>query len=343
MTSSFPQDLLEYDSDNLLSKYSSLHHDIKEAYNIIEQFSLPTDSSQIDSIVVLGMGGSALSGELLRLYLDHLGVSLPVTISRSYDIPSSVSQNSLVFAISYSGNTEETISAYRQALRKSSRCIALSSGGKLEEITSVNRNAHIKIPKGFQPRTASLTYLFFPLLRVLEEYGIIPSQEHQLDQLLNGLSKPDFNALAISISEKLIGKTPFIYTSGYYSPVGYRLKTQFNESAKIHAFSNHFSELNHNEMMGFTKDSLPAHIILFNLDDDNRRIKKRMALTRELLAKEGAETTELKMSGDHFLTKVFSSLIVGDLTAIYLALRYETDPSPVPLIESFKERLGPYI
>ncbi|MGM5481276.1 MAG: bifunctional phosphoglucose/phosphomannose isomerase [Nanobdellota archaeon] len=339
----FPDTHMQYDAQGFLEHYTNIGHDIKAAYELGEDVALPEGQAEIDNIIVAGMGGSALSGEILKLYLRRLGVKLPVIVSRSYSMPESLSERSLVFTISYSGNTEETVSAYRQAIRKAKQVIALSKGGKLEEITNLNRKPFLKVPKGFQPRTAALTYLFFPLLRILERYKIIPSQQSGIEQLIKGLSKPDFKSLAISMSEKLEEKIPLIYSSEEYYPVAYRFKTQLNESSKVHAFANHFSELNHNEMLAFTDMNADFHIILFNFDDDHRRIKKRMSLTRELVAKYDVDTTEVKMSGDNLLTKLYSAMLIGDLTAYYLALRYERDPSPVELIETFKERLGPFI
>ncbi|MFW6378607.1 MAG: bifunctional phosphoglucose/phosphomannose isomerase [Nanoarchaeota archaeon] len=339
----FPDDYYELDTKGFMEHYTRLGRDIRDSYELAHDLDLPEDSFSPENIVILGMGGSALSGEMLKAYLSRLGLRLPVIVSRSYALPEEASSRSLIIAVSYSGNTEETVGAYRQALRICSHVIALSSGGKLEEVTGVNRKPYLKVPKGFEPRTAALTYLFFPLLSILEQYGIIPSQQHQIDQLVKGLSKPDFKNIAISLSEKLNGKTPLIYASDEYYLVAYRMKTQLNESSKVPAFCNMFSELNHNEMLSFVNADRPYHIITFNFDDDHRRIKKRMSLTRELLAKYDVETTELKMSGDHYLTKLFSSLIIGDLTAYYLALRYGIDPSPVELIETFKQRLGPFI
>ncbi|MFP4195579.1 MAG: bifunctional phosphoglucose/phosphomannose isomerase [Candidatus Woesearchaeota archaeon] len=339
----FPDDHMHYDEQGLLDHYTNIGQDIRAAYELGDDVDLSDEKAEFDRIIVLGMGGSALSGEVLKLYLKRLGVKIPVIVSRSYSVPESLTEKSLVFTISYSGNTEETVSAYRQAIRTANHIVALSKGGKLEEITNLNRKPFLKVPKGFQPRTAALTYLFFPLLKILERYGLLPSHQSSIDQLVKGLAKPDFKSLAVSISEKLEGKIPLIYTSEEYYPVAYRFKTQLNECSKVHAFSNHFSELNHNEMLAFTDLKAEFHIVLFNFDDDHRRIKKRMSLTREITAKYDVETTEVKMSGDHLLTKLYSSMIIGDLTAFYLALRYERDPSPVELIEHFKERLGPFI
>lgn len=339
----FPKDYLQFDTQNLLKDYNSLTKDIKEAYNHGKLVELPELKNPIDHIFFIGMGGSAIGGDLMRLYLEEKEFTIPITTLRSYNIPNTVTSNSLVFAISYSGNTEETISAYRQALKKTKHVIVLSTGGHIQEVSKINRNPFLEIPKGYQPRTAAISYLFFPVLKILERYQIIPSVEGDVQRLVTELQKPDFKTIGVTISEKLFHTIPLIYASEKFYPIAYRFKTQINENAKIHAFASRYSELNHNEIVGYTNLIADYQIITFRFDEDHRRIQKRMDITKELTNKAGIATTEIKLSGDHFLTKLFSGIIIGDLAAFYLALRYKTDPSPVKIIEDLKEKMGPFI
>ena len=131
--------------------------------------------------------------------------------------------------------------------------------------------------------------------------------------------------------------------SSKFYPLAYRFKTQINENAKIHAFAHEYSEFNHNEILGYENILAPHHVVVYRFDEDHRRIKKRMDIVRNLIAKYDVETTDIKLTGDRFLTKVYSTIILGDLVAYYLALRYKIDPSPVDIIESLKEQMGPFL
>ncbi|MFP4523280.1 MAG: bifunctional phosphoglucose/phosphomannose isomerase [Candidatus Nanoarchaeia archaeon] len=339
----FPQELFQLDSAHLLEHYATLTADIKEAYALGETIGVPRIKESVDQIFILGMGGSAISGDVLRIWLDEIGCKLPVHVVRDYSIPAHMTAQSLVFAISYSGNTEETLSAYRKAMRITKNTVSLSSGGKLKETSTLSRLAHLPVPKGFEPRTAALSYLLFPLIKILERLDIIPSQRHAIDRLTNDLVKPDFKKIAISMSAKLEGKIPLVYASQRYFPLAYRCKTQLNENAKIHAFAGAYSEINHNELLAYTHSQEKYHVLCFIMDSDHRRIKKRMTQCKELTQKANGATTEIKLSGPSFLTKLFSGFIIGDLTAYYLGLRYREDPSQVKLIESFKKKMGTYI
>jgi glucose/mannose-6-phosphate isomerase len=339
----FPKNYAHVDSQHLIEQYAQLTADIKDSYALGDTIGLKPLKEPIDHIFIIGMGGSAISGDLLRLYLESMKYKIPITTVRDYSIPPYMTKNSLVFAISYSGNTEEVLSAYRQAMRITDNIIAISSGGKLEEITSMNRKPFLPIPKGYQPRTAAITYLFFPLIKILERFGEIPKQDSTILKLATDLSKPDFKKIAISISAKLYKKIPLVYASAKYYPLAYRLKTQLNENAKTHAFSGSYSEINHNEIVALEQSQELYHVITYVFDDDHRRIKKRMSLIKELNQKANGGTTEIKLSGPNQLTKMFSGIVIGDLTSYYLALRYGRDPSPVKLIEDLKKKLGSYI
>ncbi len=339
----FPQNFMHYDSEKLLEQYNELTANVKSAYKLGDTVGLPTLKEDIDHIFILGMGGSAISGDLLKMFLESQDFPIPITVIRDYDIPPYMTKDSLVFAISYSGNTEETLNAYRRSLRKTENIIAIGTGGKLEETANLNRRSFLPVPKGYQPRTAAISFLFFPLIKILERLDQIKKQEHIIASFVGDIVKPDFKRLAISISAKLFEKTPIIYASGKYYPLAYRLKTQINENVKTHAFANKYSEINHNEILALERSQEQYHVIAFQFDDDHRRIKKRMEFVKEINQKAGGSTTEIKLSGPNMLTKMFSGLLIGDLTAYYLALRYGRDPSPVPTIEKLKEKMGPYI
>lgn len=327
----------------MLGDYNGLSGDIRKAYALGDQIDLPRLKSDVDHIFFIGMGGSAIGGDILKLFLEDIGWEKSISIIRDYKIPKTMTKNSLVFAVSYSGNSEETLGAYREAIRVTDNVIAISSGGKLEETVSLNRRPFLKIPKGMQPRVAALSYLFFPILKILENYKIIQTQIGTVNYLTTSLSSHDVKGLAFGLSEKLVGKIILSYASEKYFPLAYRFKTQMNENAKVHAFASHYSEFNHNELAVFEENQEQYHAVTFRCDDDHRRVLKRMDLVKEMMQKSGGSTTEIKLSGREFLTKLFTGLIIGDLISIFVALRRGKDPSEIKYIERFKEKMGPYI
>jgi glucose/mannose-6-phosphate isomerase len=339
----FPRDYLQFDKSNLLSQYRQLSNDIEKAYDLGNYFPISNLKEPVDHIFFLGMGGSSIAFEFIKSYLTYLGVKKSITIVRDYIVPNHMTKNSLVFVASYSGNTEETLSAYKMAFRVTPNIFSMSSGGKLKDLCVINKTPYMEVPSGFQPRTAAISYMFFPFLKVLETLGVIENQKNSIAKISSTISKPSFIDLAISISEKLVDKIPLIYSSSLMYPVAYRMKTAINENAKVHSFCHEYSELNHNEMVGYTNLKGNFHIVVFKFNHDHRRLMKRMDLTKEITNTKGVATTEIALNGEDFLTKIFSAVYIGDLISIYLALRYKTDPSPVQMVEEFKTKLGPFV
>ena len=333
----------QFDSEGFLKQYDRLYEDIYKAYQLGDYFDLD-GFERPECIAIMGMGGSAISGEFFKAYFAHLKSPIQIRILKSYDLPSDLPEKTLYVAISDSGNTEETLSMYKLAIKKTKQIIALSeAGSKLEQVAKLYRLPFLAIPGGYQPRTAALSYLFFPILRFFERLGLLSGQVQEVEAVRKEVRKKEIRNHAQDISEKLVDVIPIIYASHKYYSVAYRMKTEINENAKVHAFSHEYSEMNHNELLGYVDLRAKYHIVTFQFDDDHRRIKKRMELVKEITNAQGVATTEIKLSGDHFLAKFFSGIVLGDLIAYYLALRYTRDPGPVELIEDFKEKLGPYI
>lgn len=298
-------------------------------------------ASGVDKVVVIGMGGSAIAGSLLQAYCSEKAPSLHVHVSKGYDVPAFVDGRTLVFAISYSGNTEETLSAVKSAMRKGAKIVAVTSGGKLKLQAEQLNKAIVEVPEGIQPR-AALPYLFLPLLNVMHNSGLIPDPSSEVSSAINALkaSVVSYRERARSLADKLIGKIPLIYASDRMAGVAYRWKTQLNENAKIHAFTHVFPELNHNELVGYTKLNANYYTIMLEDESDSRRIKERIKLTKEIIGSKGVPSTQIVIKGENLLTRILSAVHIGDLTSVYLAKLTGVDPEPVAIIEDFKKQLG---
>ena len=270
-------DIETYDTENMYDVLKNFPKQMEEASKLGKDIKI---SDKVDNIIITGMGGSALPGEILKSFF--YSTSIPIFVNKGYSLPEFTNMRSLVFVISYSGNTEETIYAYRNALRKGAHIIVIASDGKLEELATKQRQILIKVPEGIQPRSA-YAYLFLPILNVLMNSKIISDISGDIEKTINTLKKPIFEERAKDIARKLEGKIPLIYSSDRLYAIAYKWKIDFNENSKVHAFCNMLPELNHNEIVGYTNVIGDYHVILIKDEDDHMRIRKRFDITKEII------------------------------------------------------------
>ncbi|MFH1609630.1 MAG: bifunctional phosphoglucose/phosphomannose isomerase [Candidatus Bipolaricaulota bacterium] len=291
-------------------------------------------------VVALGMGGSGIAGSLLAALLPAEVV--PV---RGYTLPRWVGEESLVLALSYSGDTEETLSAFREALPRTRRLLAVTSGGALGALCAQRGIPWIKIPPGHQPR-AALGYLLFPLLGVFRRLGLVEGLDEALsvlDRLARELAPGDRENEAQRLTRALHGRIPLVYGAGPTAPVAFRWKTQANENAKQPAFWAELPELCHNEIVGWELSArlLPqATIVFLRTGHDHPRVQARIEILQGLLAERGLPWIEVHGRGEGVLAQVFSLLYLGDWVSAYLALLNGVDPTPVAIIRELKDRLA---
>jgi len=273
-----------------------------------------------------------------------------LVVNKSYALPNFVNQKTLVFASSYSGNTEETLSGFEKALERGAKVIVVTSGGTLFQRAQEEGLPILKIPSGYQPR-AALGYLFFPILGVLERWQLISDKTLAIEEtfdLFEHLSAefssrtPKSENLAKQTAANLFGKIAVIYGSDDLTGVAaLRWKCQFNENSKVPAFWHILPELNHNEIVGWHRQDFGQNFALIFLrhQAEHPKINKRMEITRELIEKQVGGVYQIWARGDSRLAKIFSLLYLGDFISAYLAVLYEIDPTPVEKIELLKEKL----
>ncbi|MFH1687599.1 MAG: bifunctional phosphoglucose/phosphomannose isomerase [bacterium] len=312
----------------------------------------PDEFSEIRNIVVVGMGGSAIAGDLCYSLLRSQ-LLVPFSVVRGHVLPEYVDDETLVIASSYSGNTDETIAAVEDALLRKAMLVAFTTGGLLKEICDLNQIPLGDLPTGIQPR-AALGYSFTMMLLFLERIGLAPGAEDQLKQLTAGLQRYrevyiEDNAseqnTAKNLARRLQGKISIIYTGpSLTDSVGVRLKGQICENSKQLAFVNQFSEFNHNELVGWSPlvEAHLEHLIVIILRDaeDTPQIRTRMNIVRDIIKERGVDVIEMHTKGNSRLERMFSLVQLGDFISYYLAVLNDVDPTPVAVIEELKEKLA---
>jgi len=315
-----------------IKKYPEM---LADAVKITEKTDTP--DYKFNKIIVSGVGGSAISGKLLKCLLRDK-IRIPIEISRDYHLPAYADDNTLVFCISYSGNTEESLSQFVDAVEKKCKIIVITSGGKLKEWCDKLKVPYILIPGGYQPR-AALPYLFIPLIIFLQKSGLI-NLKNGIDetiQTLKEIKTGDIKEIAFQLKDSI----PVIYASNEYSAVANRMKTQFNENSKVPAKYNVFPELDHNEIVGYQNENLnkDSYVILLRDENEPEEIRVRIEITKDIIKDRVKGIHEIWAQGSSRLTRMVSLLFIGDVLSYELAVLNSVDPVPVENIDAVKRRL----
>ncbi|MBI4163831.1 MAG: bifunctional phosphoglucose/phosphomannose isomerase [Candidatus Aenigmarchaeota archaeon] len=271
---------------------------------------------------------------------SYLGNKIPVFIVDDYTLPDFVNNKSLVFVSSYSGNTEETLECYQQAMKRGLTVVVMTNGGKLAELANQTKIPIVKIPTCPQPRL-SYGYQFLCILRILENCGLVKNNKQLVDSLavFVGIQREKIKSRAKELAKKLVNKIPIIYGSKNMEAAAYKWKININENAKTTAFGNVFPEHNHNELNGLLKTNGNLHVIFLKCKDDNIRVRKRMDVVKKLADENKIENSVIEADGNSALERIISTIYLGDWVSYFLALEYGIDPTPVELIEKFKKML----
>jgi len=338
------------DPEGMLARIKELPMQCRQAWQAAMSFKLPAGYDDVDKVVVLGMGGSAIGGDLVRSLVQSES-RIPVIVHRDYGLPAFVDENTLVIASSYSGNTEETLSGFEPALKTKAKKLAMTTGGKLQQMAEANDIPVFKIEYKAQPR-AALGFSFLPTLGVLQKLGFLKDKSADVAETVQVLERlsarleeksPLTSNPAKQLAQRLYGCLPVIYGAGIAAEAAHRWKTQINENGKAWGFFEVFPELNHNATVGYPfppEVAQKIRVILLRSPLFNERVKLRYDVTCELLKRAGVAYEFVDGEGRSALSQMMSLVMTGDFTSYYLAILYGVDPSPVEVISYLKDQLA---
>jgi len=342
------QKIKEYDPQGMWHLIKNFPNQWSEITELTKDVDLNIESSKIKNICLAGMGGSAIGADIMRAYA-YSSSPWPIHVVRHYDIPAWVDEHTLFITCSFSGNTEETLSALDQAIDKGAQIVGVTSGGTLKKKAEQHNFDVIEIPGGMPPR-AALGYSFVPLFRIFSMLNILDEDETVLEEAhtflankVEELSDIEGN-LALEIAGKIHGTLPVIYSDHLLlEPVNLRWRGQIEENAKEIVYGNFFPEMNHNEIVGWQKsDHLKGKtsVIILTDKEDNERVAIRQQIVKELIKDHTNAIIEVSTTGESRLIRVFSLIQLADWVSIYLAFLNQLDPTEIKNIDYLKKRLS---
>ena len=340
----------QFDKSGMLNHLHEFPEQCQKAWEKVLKFDIPREYTKISNVVILGMGGSAIGGDIARR-LALAESKLPVWVHRDYGLPAFVDESTLVIASSYSGNTEETLSAFTKSLGTRSKKLVITSGGKLKHLAE-NAGIPAFVVDYQAPPRAAFPHNFVPLVGIFQKLGLLRDKStdlHEAVDILNKLSRdfietrPLASNPAKQLAAKLWGHIAVIYGAEMFSEVARRWKTQFNENSKSLAFCENFPELNHNAVAGYEFPlEAKERIFVLMLRSSSLRPQSllRYEATAKLLARAGIAYEFAEARGESVLAQVMSLILLGDYSSFYLAMLNEVDPTSIDAINFIKQYLA---
>lgn len=343
------------DKQGMLAHVMNLPRTCVDAWQLAQrtypQLDLPPSFRQVKQIILAGMGGSAIGGDLLAVLVAD-ECSRPILVHRGYELPALVNgPETLVIGASHSGNTEETVSAFDQAHGRGALTLALTTGGKISRMAAERGIPTFLFEYDSQPR-AALSYSLCPLLNLLCHLGFVADKSDDLAEAVDvmrawqaeiGPEVPVADNPAKQLAIQLAERLPVIYGAGLMEPVARRWKTQINENSKLWSFFEEMPELNHNAVVGYERSQEMRErgaVVMLRSRHDSPRIQARWRITHQMLAQEGVPTVQMQARGQSRLAQMLSLVHLGDLLSVYLALANGVDPTPIGFIAYLKEELS---
>ena len=339
-----------FDKSGMLNHLHGFPEQCQKAWEKVLKFELPHLHTRISNVVILGMGGSAIGGDIVRR-LALAESKSPVWVHRDYGLPAFVDESTLVIASSYSGNTEETLSAFTKSLGIPSKKLAITSGGKLKDLAKKEGIPVFIIDYQAPPR-AAFPHSFVPLVGVFQKLGLLTDKSVALQEAVAVLKKLsgdliETNPLASNpakqLAARLQGRLAVIYGAEMLSEVARRWKGEFNENSKAWAFFESFPELNHNAVVGYEfPPEVKERILVLMLRSPSLHPRNllRYEVTSTLLAKAGIAYEFVEARGKSALAQVLSLVLLGDYASFYLSMLNEVDPTSTDAIDFVKQHLA---
>lgn len=345
------QAMQNLDRENILGNIQDFPDQVEKCWSDWQKIALPTPYINAKSILILGMGGSAQGGGIVA-GLSEKKSPIPIATLRDYDLPGWVDRNTLVIAVSYSGDTEEPVEALQKAVKLTEKIITISSGGKIYSIGSQNRALHYQIHYGSQPR-AALGYSMTAVLAIFKKLNLLEISDDDIKEavlLLRALQKkidvivPERKNMAKLLAQKISGHIPIIFGSGNLSEVARRFKGQFNENAKSASYFEIIPELNHNSLVGLefpTELKQKLFFLILQSKYGHNRNTLRENITAQILEQRKLpyESIMVQPAGSE-ISEVMQMIMLGDFISYYCAVLNNVQPNPVDIINVFKTKLA---
>ncbi len=314
---------------------------LKRAIEIGESSKIGKIKFPVRNVLISGLGGSGIGGTILSNVLRD-DVAMPIIVNKEYQIPAFVNENTLVIISSYSGNTEETLSALMQAFKKNAQIVCITSGGLVQEYADTNNIDYVLIDGGAPPRSA-FGQSFVQLLYIMHNLGLLEDgfKKYLQDsiELLNK-EKEEIKIQAKEIAQKLTNKIPVIYSDAKFEGVSIRFRQQINENSKMLCWHHVVPEMNHNELVGWREKNEKIAVVFIRNNKDFERNQERMEFTKEVVSQYASEIVEIYSKGDHDLIRCMYLIHITDWVSYYLAELKGVDAVEIDVINKLKGRLA---
>ncbi len=314
---------------------------LKKSISIGSSSVFNTSQKEINKVVICGLGGSGIGGTISSLYLKDK-IKVPIIVNKDYHIPSFVDENTLVICSSYSGNTEETLNMYQEAVQKNAEIVMITSGGELAKLANEKKHNILKIEEGYPPRGAfGLTFpqLFF----VLNKYNLIDnsfiSELEEAIQLIDAKEEA-IRQEAEKVATQLFDKIPVIYSDSAMQGVSIRFRQQINENAKMLCWHHEIPEMNHNELVGWRSMNNNLAVVFFRWGQEGKKNIQRIAYTKNIISKYTDTVLEVSIQNCSYLVSILYLIHIGDWISYFLAEKREVDVVEVDVITGLKNSLA---
>ncbi|MEK7497329.1 MAG: bifunctional phosphoglucose/phosphomannose isomerase [Patescibacteria group bacterium] len=348
------EEIKALDKSNLLGSILALPDQMEDTWNKMVINDIPTECSLCKNVVVSGMGGSALGGRIVdSLITDR--ARTPIEVFTEFKLPNYVNKDTLVILSSYSGNTEETLSAGHEALNRGATIFGIATGGKLKEFLEVNNLKNFIINPQFNPSNQprmGLGYSIAAVLAILARCEFINLLDTEVKDAISvtrdflnefGVENPTTENIAKSISLKFKNKIPVLFASEHLLGIAHAFKNQLNENSKAFSLLFDIPEANHHLMEGLRNPAEAKsfyHFLFLESELYSKEVQKRYPITKEVVEKNEVSISSYNLRSKKKLNQIFEILALGSFVSFYLAMLYDLDPTPIPWVDYFKEKLA---